>query len=512
MGIWINQPLICSVNHNMGGDAVEKIVRTKEVRHDSNIATQEAHIYVTRMNDARDWICDWSRSTYDEFMWSKYQIKETDHRTKTATFTTHNPIDLTTGSYHVLITSPLHEDFGGVILKSEYDPKTELYTYTCQDGTRFYLDNVDMVNRGDCTIYDMLRDILTMGNLPVNKKPTKKDLDGWKYELAGLHPLKEYDKFCGNLMRLKPQMIIKNKKSIDIVRALCSGEGSNVDIFFDKYGILHIDPYNADDFFKTGLHLQSRELSDAKFTFDTTNVITNVQVENSDKTAFNVDFGASELIGLSLAVFFGKGLGATVKNPYESTLTKTTMVNGDKTSNDAINTDNPYGTKRKAVEISTDNIGTSKSDWAFMNKVASLLEKNGWKVTYKVRDSNGHSESFLKIKDGVHLIIVGGTDAGVIREQTMESSYVKIQRKLHSRTVWILRWKPGLLDIIGDEDDRKWIPRAHDDNYSPRNFKGLKNPVDRLIKYKIPWITIKDDKPETAVAKFLKGGDIPEAL
>lgn len=492
---------------------MDKIVKTKKIQTDSNKATQEAHIYITRQGDARDPVCNWEDGIYDEIFWSKYQIKETNPRTKTATFTSNTYLDLTTGSYRVMITSPFHEDFGGVVLKVEYDASNQLYNYTCQDGTRFYLDEEDVITTGDVTIHDVLRDLLTFGILPMTKKPNKIQLNFWKPELAGLHPLKDYDKLCGNMMRLKPQMIIKGKKRIDIIRALCSGEGSNVDVFFDKYGVLHIDPYDGNDFINTGLHLQPQELSDARFTFDTTNAITRVVVTNKDAESHNVYFNVEELVNLDLSLFFGRSLTTSISNPYEAELAKTTTA-GDKSSSDSINTDNPYGTKRKAFEISTDNITKSASaDLGFANKVASLLQKNGWKKDRKtIRDSNGHSEKHFNIKDGIHIIIVRGTDAGVIREQTMESSYVKRQRKLHSRTVWILRWKPGLLDIIGNEDDRKWIPRAHDDNYSPRNFKGLKNPVDRLIKYKIPWITIKDDKPETAVAKFLKGGDIPEAL
>ena len=493
---------------------MEKLVKTKKVQRDTDRATQDAHIYITRMDDARHWVCDWSHSTYDEIYWSKYQIKETDHRTKTATFTSNNYLDLTTGSYRVMITSPMHEDFGGVVLKVEYDPKTELYNYTCQDGTRFHLNQIDMRNDGTCTVYDMLRDIITRGNLPVNKKPTKKQLEDWKLVLAGLHPLKDYDKWCGNMMRLKPQMIIKGKKNIDVVRALVSGEGSNVDVFFDKYGILHIDPYNPDDFFKTGLHLQSRELSDAKFTFDTTNVITGVQIENSDKTEFNAGFGASELIGLNLTAFFGKGLNATVQNNMETSLVKATPVNGDKTSSDKINTDNPYGTKRKAVEVSFDDYKTRSKDRQLLNEICAGLEKNGWKILQKIQNSNGHTESYMKHKDCVHLMVVNGIDADMIKEETHKTSFTKKMKKLNCRPVLACigcRNPPSRKNDIrkGGNAETKIKASSDGTGYVPKGTY-LKNPRKLMIKGKIPFLY--GANPSEIVAKFLKGGDEPEAL
>ena len=72
-------------------------------------------------NDARIWnkvMLKWK--TCLEVHYTKYQIKETDMRVKTATFTSPDYIDLTTGLYYVLISSKYHENFSGVILDVDY--------------------------------------------------------------------------------------------------------------------------------------------------------------------------------------------------------------------------------------------------------------------------------------------------------------------------------------------------------------------------------------------------------
>ena len=75
----------------------------------------------------------------DNIRFTTYEITETDGRVKTAKFTTDTYLDLTLGRVWVYITSPYHENFGGRILKVDYDKSTGLYTYQCQDGRRHYI-------------------------------------------------------------------------------------------------------------------------------------------------------------------------------------------------------------------------------------------------------------------------------------------------------------------------------------------------------------------------------------
>ena len=69
----------------------------------------------------------------------KYQIKETDRRIKTASFTSSEYFDVTKGKLIVVISSKYHENFVGIILNCEYDEDNGVYTYNCQDWSRTYI-------------------------------------------------------------------------------------------------------------------------------------------------------------------------------------------------------------------------------------------------------------------------------------------------------------------------------------------------------------------------------------
>ena len=139
--------------------AISNIV--EKVYYDVNLVQNQSHIFVYRLINANSLILDnncWNESL--TIYWSKYQIKETDMRQKTATFTSPHYFDLTTGLYSVLITSPFHEDFGGVILSVEYDKSTGLYNYQCQDFSRKYQSKFNLISTNN-TYYDLLRLFLT---------------------------------------------------------------------------------------------------------------------------------------------------------------------------------------------------------------------------------------------------------------------------------------------------------------------------------------------------------------
>ena len=89
--------------------------------------------------------------------YSKYDIKESDFRVKTATFTTNHYIDLTTGQYAILISSKYHENFSGVILDVDYDEDKGEYTYQCQDWSRRYIGKFEaIVNNVKLLNYDYI--------------------------------------------------------------------------------------------------------------------------------------------------------------------------------------------------------------------------------------------------------------------------------------------------------------------------------------------------------------------
>ena len=502
--------LVLQQKNKYGGCFDLVAIKKTNTKINDNLKINEAHIYVTRPNNARVSYINWKKGTYGEWHWTKYNIKETDMRTKTASFTSPNSLDLTTGVYLVLITSPMHEDFGGVIISVEYDETTGLYTYQCQDYSRFYQGKFEAIVGKNITQYRLLQYLITRGGIDFQGKVSKKKLKEFKNELSGLRPAYQYDqKYWGNvlsynMMTQKNLMIFRDKSWIEAIRDLVYGSGSFIDVHFDKYGTLHLEPYYVTDLFKTGLYITTPEIAKRTFKFDTTDIITGVNVQSTNKSSIGKFYFSTDLVKLDLSAFFGR-LDASITNPNTS---KSTSSNkSQKKSTTKTTTNNPYNTKRKAVEISSDNINSKSKDKARLNEIAKLLRKNGWEVINHGVGSNMHSERHLEIKNGVHFCLMGGVDAGMIREVSINSSYVKKQKRLNSRTVWA--WLPPASDIRKGGKRYAWMPRSDDDNYSPRGFKGVEYPSKKLIKAKVPFMY--GSNAEEIVAKFLKGGDEPDA-
>ena len=498
----------------------------------SNLGFNEAHIYVTRPTNPRKSYVTWKEGTYGEWHWSKYQIKETDMRTKTATFSSPNYIDPTTGLYCVLISSPMHEDFGGVILSVEYDKNSGVYDYQCQDYSRFYQSQFELITNAKTTIHRVLQCLVSRGGVSAFGKVSKKQLNEYKDELSGLRPAYQYDQkywryttkmvnkinkmsskkqkqYTFNPMTDKPLMIIRNKSFIEAIRDIVYGSGAYIDVYFNKYGVLKIEPYFITDLFQTGLHLTTPEVASAKYKFDTTNIITGVTI-TGDKLDVGSYKTSKQLVNLDLSAFFGT-LVTSVKGDTDNNTDKKGSSKDSKKSTSTNKTDNPYNTKKKEVEISSDNINGKSKDKARLNSIAKILKKNGWKVTNHGVGSNMHSEKHLKIKNGVHFCLMGGVDAGMIREVSINSSYVKKQKKLNSRTVWAWVGPNNHCGDIRKGGNRyKYMPRAHDDNYSPTSFKGISYPSKKLINAKVPFMYGKT--ADEIASKFLAGGDEVKAL
>ena len=109
-------------------------------------------------------------------------------------------------------------------------------------------------------------------------------------------------------------------------------------------------------------------------------------------------------------------------------------------------------------------------------------------------------------KNGIWFCIYGGADGAVYRETVGKNSYTNKLKKLGSRTVIGMH---GGGDIRKGGKYYKWLPRAHDDNYSPSSYKGVSYPLKMLTKGKVPIMYANNAKQ--MAAKFLAGGDNPEA-
>lgn len=484
------------------------ITKTDQVNYDVNLIQNHTFIYVSRKGNAKNLWINWENK--DLIYWSKYQIKESDMRQETASFTSPQYLDLTTGVYCVLITSPYHRNFGGIIISSEYDEEEGLYTYQCQDFSRTYQSKFDLITN-NVTLHRMLKLLITKGAIPITGNIPDSLSKSYKRVLSGLKPAYQYEQKYysasknSNPMTEKLTTIIKNKTYIEAIRDLVYGTGAYIDVYFDSYGICHINPYHKDDL-KKGLVLSANTVTNRKFKFDTTNIITGTVVQSKDALKAGTYYDSTDIVNLDLAVFFGD-LTSGVSNPNNNTTTTTTSSAAAKKSTTTKNTNNPYNTKKKNIYISSDNIGTKTADNKFMNDIKAKLEKNGWKATIIGRGPNTHSEKYMKNhKDGVWFCIYGGADAAVYKETVGKNSYTNKLKKNNLRTVIGMH---GGGDIRKGGKYYKWLPRAHDDNYSPSSFKGIDYPLDMLTKGKVP--IMYANTADKMVSKFLSGGDNPKA-
>lgn len=491
------------------------IVKTNTTLFDVNhVDNNNTFIYVARKNNATDLWIDW-KDKY-QIHWEKYQIKETDMRQKTATFTSPTYLDLTTGQYCVLITSPFHEDFGGVIMKVEYDKKNQLYSYQCQDFSRNYQTKFELISN-KIKLHRILQYLITRGGYSLKGKITNKTKKKYKKVLSGLRPAYQYDQeFYGSTIRFNPmtniqKIIIRNQSVIEVIRNLVIGSGAYIDVYFDKYGIIHIEPYHKNDLFNTGLYLTTPEIAEAKYKFDTTNIITGVAVQSTNKNKIGKVYSSSSLFNLDLSVFFGKQT-TSISNPNQSTAStstsnKTSKSASSKKSNTSKKTSNPYGTKKKEVWFSMDEAGSVSADNTFLKNIAKELKKHGWKAHNMGRSREAHHRNRNKAKNGIWWMIFNGVDPGTLRyanDQWFRTPLVNNNSRM------VIGFHKNACDIRKGGKCYKRIGKAWDDHYSSRDT-SIKYPADYLTRHGVPFMYTKGYDYKTLVSKFVAGGDNPSA-
>lgn len=486
------------------------ITKSKEINYDTNLVQNQTEIFITQKKTGYQLWIDWKNR--ESIYWKSYQIKETDMRQETASFVSPQYLDLTTGVYCVLITSPYHKNFGGVILSCEYDEDEGLYTYQCQDFSRVYQSKFELI-ANNLTLHRILKYFITKGGILPYGNITEAQKETWSKVLSGLKPAHQYEqKYYGasknnNPMDTKLSLILKDKSWIEAIRDLVYGTGAYIDVYFDSYGICHIEPYHKDDL-KKGLILSANTVTNRKFKFDTTNVVTGTVVNGKEQLTVGSYYGSQETVSLDLSVFFGE-MVTSITDPNQNTTTSTTTnTSNDKKSSTTTNKSNPYNTKKKNVFLSTDRIGTKSADMSFMNQVANKLRKNGWTTYIVGRGPNSHyyPNYSKKYKNGVWFCIFGGADAAVFKQCVGNNAYTNALKKNNCRTVIGMH---GGGDIRKGGKYYKYLPRAHDDNYSPSSFKGVSYPLNMLTKGKVP--IMYASTVDQMVSKFLAGGDNKEA-
>ena len=332
---------------------------------------------------------DTGQKFHKDISFTSYEITETDPRVKTAKFTTPEYFDLTAGILWVYISSPYHENFGGRILKADYDKDKGLYTYQCQDGRRNYMNKFKLVTTNESgSVYEYLRALLTTPLLPsypnVEAGEVSKAYTKHPKIISGLRPLEAYNL---EQVGIKAQNSYKNKagenlsydSAMDKIMNYSHISGTPVDVYFTPEGVCQIEPINVKTWLKSGFKITHTDLSSYKYGFDTTNILTGVNVQtpqegfvlkNADNRIFN-----NESVGLSY--YFGGNIGMI------SPVTK--QVEGEASTNSTGGSSTGGGSsgatgknKGKTCVVACDiNNG---SDSAMLGKVCNKLENAGYSV------------------------------------------------------------------------------------------------------------------------------------
>ena len=457
------------------------MVLTKTVEktyYNANLVQNQSRILVGRLIDGRMLnLTSNAINNMQNIHWSKYQIKETDMRQKTATFTSPQYMDLTSGVFAIMIISPYHENFGGLILKSTYDEDTGLYEYQCQDWSRKYQGKFELVKDAKSTFYQLMIFLMTGGAVPVKKASNKTRKDpAYKNTLSGLKPLEMYDQsywnngIKGNVMKNTGKLIIRNTTYIEAIRSIIFGSGAYIDVYFDQYGVLHIEPFSKQDWLSGGLYLTTAEVANRKFTFDTTNIITGVQVNSNDDLKINKFYSSQSLLKLDLSAFFGD-ISTSINNPNEKTTVKKIVKTKTKT----------VGKEGSGIHVymNSDNIKNKSADRKLMNDIAKLLRKRGYKVTVGGIGPNTHYADINKVKkNGIYFTLYGGLCACTLREQCYSSHFHSVLKKRNARMVVGHLERPGGAKL---NDKLTWLVRAWDDTACPSSFRGWSNPRKKLL-------------------------------
>lgn len=438
----------------------------------------KSHIYVTPIPDPRAdaLTSDFWNDRRGQLPWIKYQIKESDFRTKTASFTTNSEIeiDLTIGLIAVAIISPYHENFYGIILSDDYDEENETHTYQCQDWSRRYQSKIESWYESE--IYAILIQLLSRGEIAIEDTNNKKVLDnGWWPTIGGLRAKWKFDqKLLGNIINTNPMknkvsLVIRNTSLIEAIRDICFGYVGYVDVYFNSVGQLQIVPLARDDWYNTGLHLSLNQTMKRSFKFDTTNAITGVTV-NESGLSLGKSYLAEDLIGLNLNLFFGIIFSSMDKPNNTGTSSGNSTSNSTTNSNKAtVSTNgNPYNNKAKKILISADS-GSGADE--YKAGIIKLLERDGWKVKDVGTWSDAHSVSYRSVTSdyAVNFVIYNGLCAGTIRE-AYGSSIQSIHKNAGCQliSVWDSSdWTSKNMKQMR-EGNLLHVPlkRAHDDNFS----------------------------------------------
>ena len=132
---------------------------------------------------------------------------------------------------------------------------------------------------------------------------------------------------------------------------------------------------------------------------------------------------------------------------------------------------------KKTIVLSSDNINNKKIDKQRLEDMAKLLRAKGYKVIISGIGPNYHVSDVKKYKNVCVFSLVGGIDSGMFVD--MASNYYQSYLKSNKNQFVLGCYDPPKNINLAN---RTWLIRAHDDDYSPKSFKGLYFPGKYLNK------------------------------
>lgn len=298
----------------------------------------------------------WNRENYEDYVeipFKNFRIKDENPRIKTATFETTERLDILDGRDAVLITGDCN-DFGGIIIKHEYSRQNHVWKYTCQGFLdRILANEITAVLDGSETAHEIIKKLLEETGLPTcmlldvdeydtavsedTQKKLKKDADltetSDQFTQNQQQDTNSDDENTVNIpqatgssnktgdtkntFKRKPVGLYKEKSLGEFIRTLIFDYGINVDFYGDVNGIPHFDVIDLETWKSTGCYIapQLGIETDYEYSFDITNIITQVGIENISAINGNGEiYTSKDLLGVAIEDFVGR-MGVVLENP-----------------------------------------------------------------------------------------------------------------------------------------------------------------------------------------------------
>lgn len=467
-------------------------------------------IYIKTFHDKLK--ISWKKSQQIPFI--SYDIDEDNYREKQATIKMNQHLDLTAGTWQVLIVGD-HENFAGIILSEDYDAANNTYSYKCKDFHVLYRDKLSKTYK-KANGRRILTDLLTFNKIAeiqdkAKKKKVKKDkvtgyplkhLQKFSRQLNGMSANSKYEmKNYGSKDSFNPltkqykNHKLEGKTLYELIKAYTVGTGAFIDLYINDYGTMIIEPFDIVNWRKPK-YLITDVYNNMKFKSSTENIVTDVTVDGKKTyTTSDITGGKYELKDIFIQNT------STINNENNSKKEGKTQETSDK--------GHPYCCKNKECWVNMDLRSNYGSDGAWLKKVCNELEKLGWKV-HNVGVGPGYQTNpnhFSKAKNGLWVTIDNGIDPAVLRELA-NADYC-------AGTIARNGSVPALF-FVGIDKSRftkgggcyTHVGVAHDDN---GNGVALNYPAGYLAECGVPFGFCGDSAREVA-EKINNGGDSNKAL